>query len=223
MRSPARGAAIGLATTPLAAIAQVVFAQPAASGGGGGGGGGRWGDAAPSAAPGTPSWIWLLLGVVLVAIVVALVMRVRSRASASAAPAAALGTSTFALRAVAGILTWLGGAAAALGLLGAAAIFTFGAAADRGLLGLLGGVVPAIGGVVTGLVIMVLGQLLGCIAAIEAHTRVIAKHASENAEETARLRAVVMGRLPAPERTTADANDASPPAASPEPAKEAGA
>lgn len=203
-----------LRALPVAAFLHAVaaspaFAQPEDWGSRGGSRSRAWEGAAPSpVGSGGPTWAWVLLGVVVLAAIIFVVQRTRNSAGASNAVGSAAATprvSTFALRAVAGTLTWLGGLSAVLGLGAAVVVLVAGAAADRGLLGLLGAAVPAITGGVTGLVVMAMGQLLACIAAIETHARVIAQHASSTLEETARLRAVI-SPSPVPEREIASAD-----------------
>lgn len=203
------------ATTALVALLHALvgspaFAQPEHWGSVGDSRGRAWRGATPSpVGSGGPTWAWVLLAVVVLAAIVFAVRRARNSSVSNNAIGSAAGApkiSTLALRAVAGTLTWLGGLTALLGLGGAVVVLIAGAAADQGVLGLLGAAVPAVGGGVTGLVVMAMGQLLTCIAAIEAHARVIAQHASPTLEETARLRAVIMGRLPAPEDGAAAAD-----------------
>lgn len=182
----------------------VALGQPAGRGGGGsfGGGSGSPGgsyDTASSAA-GIP-WAPMIGGAVILLVVVTLFRALKLGGASTEPVRPAAGTasvSTFALRTVAGILTWLGGIVAVLALGAAAVAIIAGVAADHALVGVVGAS-PAVGVGLAALVVMALGQLLGCIAAIEAHARELARHAAQTAEETAALRAVVMGRLPKPE------------------------
>ncbi len=179
------------------------LAQPATSGGGGGHG---WRTGHAPSADGIDGSLlpWVLVAVCL-AVTIAVFVRARRAKVVSSAVSSTNEASrvpTFALRAVSGVLTWLGGLAAVLGLLAGTVIIIAGLAAEQGVLGLLGGAVPAIVGGVVGLVVMAVGQLLACITAIEAHARSVAERVAANVEETARLRAVVMGRLPSPSAGT---------------------